>query len=175
MKKKTRYIKRFLWDILLYSLLGCFSYFLLVRYVEIPEQHQDKLMTFQAFSAIILLFNGVGLSVRYITEKLLMYYQLYLKNHKALFIALAIAALLLFVSNYLSLVLAKLLAGLAHPFILKANSGLQALIAVWLVEIIIVGQFMLNRFYRELVKLYKRAEELEESTAQAAIWRYKAS
>lgn len=167
MKKKTRYIKRFLWDILLYSLLGCFSYFLLVRYVEIPEQHQDKLMTFQAFSAIILLFNGVGLSVRYITEKLLMYYQLYLKNHKALFIALAIAALLLFVSNYLSLVLAKLLAGLAHPFILKVNSGLQALIAVWLVEIIIVGQFMLNRFYRELVKLYKRAEELEESTAQA--------
>lgn len=160
-------MKRFLWDILLYSILGCFSYFLLVHYAEIPERHQDKLMTFQTFSAILLLFNGVGLSVRYITLKLLMYYQLYLKSHKALFIALAVAALLLFASNYLSLVLAKLLAGLAHPFQLKVSGGLQALIAVWLVEIIIVGQFMLNRFYRELVSLYKHAEELEESTAQA--------
>ena len=41
------------------------------------------------------------------------------------------------------------------------------MLAVWFVELIIVGQFMLNRFYVDLVKLYKRAEELEEKTAQA--------
>lgn len=167
MKKETRYIKRYLWDILLYSLLGCFSYFLLILYIDIPEQHHDRLMTFQAFAAIILLFNGVGLSVRYITEKLMRYYQLFLKNHKALFIALTVASILLFISNYLSLVMAKLLAGMAHPFILKENSGLYSMLAAWLIEIIIVGQFMLNRFYRDLVKLYKRNKELEESNAQA--------
>ena len=41
------------------------------------------------------------------------------------------------------------------------------MLTVWFIELIIVGQFMLNRFYVDLVKLYKRAEELEEKTAQA--------
>lgn len=64
-KQIQNHEKKLLWDILLYSILGCFSYFLLVHYAEIPERHQDKLMTSQTFSAILLLFNGVGLSVRY--------------------------------------------------------------------------------------------------------------
>jgi len=43
----------------------------------------------------------------------------------------------------------------------------SAILLVWLVELVIVGQFILNRFYVDVVRLYKRAEELEESTAEA--------
>ena len=75
MKNRLKDIKRYLWDVLLFSGIGCFSYFLLVYYADIPSQYQDRLMTFQAFSAVVVLFNGVGLSVKYINEKLMMYYR----------------------------------------------------------------------------------------------------
>ena len=166
MKSRLKDIKRYLWDVLLFSGIGCFSYFLLVYYADIPSQYQDRLMTFQAFSAVVVLFNGVGLSVKYINEKLMMYYQFFLKNHRMLSIGLITAAIILFISNYLLLVSTKLLIESPHPFMLK-DKGLYVMLTVWFIELIIVGQFMLNRFYVDLVKLYKRAEELEEKTAQA--------
>jgi len=166
MKNRLKDIKRYLWDVLLFSGIGCFSYFLLVYYADIPSQYQDRLMTFQAFSAVVVLFNGVGLSVKYINEKLMMYYQFFLKNHRMLSIGLITAAIILFISNYLLLVSTKLLIESPHPFMLK-DKGLYVMLTVWFIELIIVGQFMLNRFYVDLVKLYKRAEELEEKTAQA--------
>ena len=49
MKNRLKDIKRYLWDVLLFSGIGCFSYFLLVYYADIPSQYQDRLMTFQAF------------------------------------------------------------------------------------------------------------------------------
>ncbi|WP_270711805.1 histidine kinase [Phocaeicola coprophilus] len=166
MKRKLKNIKRYLWDVFLFSGIGCFSYFLLVYYADIPSQYQDRLMTFQAFAAVVVLFNGVGLSVKYINERLMMYYQYFLKNHRMLSVGLITAAIILFISNYLLLISTKLLIDSPHPFILK-DKGLYVMLAVWFVELIIVGQFMLNRFYVDLVKLYKRAEELEEKTAQA--------
>jgi len=83
MKNRLKDIKRYLWDVLLFSGIGCFSYFLLVYYADIPSQYQDRLMTFQAFSAVVVLFNGVGLSVKYINEKLIMYYQFFLNLKSA--------------------------------------------------------------------------------------------
>lgn len=53
MKSRLKDIKRYLWDVLLFSGIGCFSYFLLVYYADIPSQYQDRLMTFQAFSVAV--------------------------------------------------------------------------------------------------------------------------
>ena len=100
---KLKYIKRYLWDILLFSGMGCFSNLLLVYYADIPPRYQTRLMTFQAFLAVIILFNGVGLSVKYINEKLSMYYQYFLKNRRMLSVGLITAAIILFGSNYLLL------------------------------------------------------------------------
>ena len=52
--------RQYLGDILLYSGLGCFSYFFLVRFADIPLRYQDRLLTPEAFVAVMLLFNGVG-------------------------------------------------------------------------------------------------------------------
>ena len=70
MKRKLKNIKRYLWDVFLFSGIGCFSYFLLVYYADIPSQSQYRLMTFQAFAAVVVLFNGVGLSLKYINQRL---------------------------------------------------------------------------------------------------------
>lgn len=160
------YTNRYLWDVLLYSCLGCFSYFALVHYADIPLRHQDKLITFEAFLSVIVVFCGVGLSMRYIHRKLMSYYAYFLKNRRILFVGLLAAAVLLLASNWLLLVSAKSIVGVQHPFSFQRN-GLFMILGVWLVELIIVGQFMLNRFYADLVRLYRRAEELEETTAQA--------
>jgi hypothetical protein len=117
MKRKLKNIKRYLWDVFLFSGIGCFSYFLLVYYADIPSQYQDRLMTFQAFAAVVVLFNGVGLSVKYINERLMMYYQYFLKNHRMLSVGLITAAIILFISNYLLLISTKLLIVHHQPYI----------------------------------------------------------
>lgn len=160
-----KYRNRYWWDMLLYSCMGCFSYFLLVHYADIPVRHQDRLLNVQAFLAVVIIFNGIGLSVRYINERLMMYYQHFLKNHRLLSIGLAMAAVILFISNYLLLAFTKLLVDHPHPFLLK-NNGLYVILGIWLIELIIVGLFMLNRFYADVVRLYQREKELEENAAQ---------
>ena len=97
------------------------------RLKDIKRYYQDRLMTFQAFSAVVVLFNGVGLSVKYINEKLMMYYQFFLKNHRMLSIGLITAAIILFISNYLLLVSTKLLIESPHPFMLK-DKGLYSVV-----------------------------------------------
>lgn len=166
MKERLKSWKHDWWIPLLYSGMGCFSYLLLVYFADIPSRYQDRLMTFQAFAAVVILFNGVGFSVKQITQKLSTYYSYFLKSRRMLSFGLVIAALTLFGSNYLLLISTKVLAGLPHPFLLK-DKGLYVMLGVWFIELIIVGQFMLNRFYVDLVKLYKRTKELEEKSAQA--------
>ena len=104
MKRKTEKHQAVFMGCILFSGIGCFSYFLLVYYADIPSQYQDRLMTFQAFAAVVVLFNGVGLSVKYINERLMMYYQYFLKNHRMLSVGLITAAIILFISNYLLLI-----------------------------------------------------------------------
>ena len=58
--------RQYLGDILLYSGLG----FFLVRFADIPLRYQDRLLTPEAFVAVMLLFNGVGLGMRYIQLRL---------------------------------------------------------------------------------------------------------
>jgi sensor histidine kinase YesM len=166
MKQGMNSVNRYLWDVLLYACMGCFSYFFLVHYADIPVRLQDRLMTFHTFLAVIVSFCGVGLSMRYINERLLTYYPYFLRNKRMLSAGLIAAAVILLLSNYLLLVSVKALAGVASPFHLQ-RSGLTVILLVWLVELVIVGQFILNRFYADVVRLYKRAEELEESTAEA--------
>lgn len=160
-----KYRNRIWWEWLLYSCMGCFSYFLLVHYTDIPVRHQDRLLSFQAFFAVVIAFNGIGLIVHYINEKLMMYYQHFLRNHRLLSVALLLAAIILFISNYLLLSFTKILIDLPHPFYVQ-NNGLYVILGIWFVELIIVGQFMLNRFYSDLVRLYKCEKELQESAAQ---------
>ena len=164
--KRMKDMNRYLSDLLLYSCLGCFSYFLLVHFADIPARLQDRLMMFEAFAAVIILFCGVGLTIRWINRKMVVYYHYFLKHHRMLSVGLLFSALILFMSNYLLLVSTKALMDLPEPFSLQRR-GFLVIIGVCLIELFIVGQSMLNRFYADLVRLYKHAEELEESTVKA--------
>ena len=57
-------------NVLLFSGLGCFSLFFLVRYADIPLKSQDVCMTPKAYLAVSIIFTGVGLSLLYLSRKI---------------------------------------------------------------------------------------------------------
>lgn len=155
-----------MWNILLYSALGCFSLFFLVHYTDIPLQHQQKLMTIQVITATILLFNGIGLSLKYVDNWLVRTYPSFIRDRKMLVIFLIVSGIFLFLTNYSVMVAIKLLIGSPHPFLI-ASKGFRLLIIILLVELVITGQMMVSQFYKNLIEMFQHTKELEESAINA--------
>ena len=83
-----------------------------------------------------------------------------------LLLFLAVTAIALLGSNYLLSVSAKIIIGSPFPFRMNGK-GISWLTGIWLVELLIVSQFMINQFYKNLITLYKRSKELEENNLRA--------
>lgn len=158
--------RQYLGDILLYSGLGCFSYFFLVRFADIPLRYQDRLLTPEAFVAVMLLFNGVGLGMRYIQLRLRRSYPTFLGSRRQMVLFFVLSGAFLFLLNYLLLVSVKLLLDMPHPFQL-VYKGTRLLLITWLTELVIVSQSVSNRFYKDLLAAYRRTRQLEETALRA--------
>lgn len=161
---KNRY--SWMWNILLYSALGCFSLFFLVNYADIPIQHQERLMTVKAFASAIFLYNGIGLSLKYVDNWLTRTYPSFIRDRKMLVVFFIVSAFFLLVTNYALLVVIKFLIGSAHPFIVTAK-GIRLLVIILLVELFIIGQMMVGQFYKNLTEMYRHTKDLEESAVRA--------
>lgn len=61
---------KYLSDLLLYSFLGCISYFILIKFSNVSIRLNEGVMQMQVFIAFLFLFNGVGMSIRYATERM---------------------------------------------------------------------------------------------------------
>lgn len=61
---------KYLSDLLLYSFLGCISYFILIKFSNVSIRLNEGVMQLQVFIAFLFLFNGVGMSIRYATERM---------------------------------------------------------------------------------------------------------
>lgn len=158
--------RQYLGDILLYSGLGCFSYFFLVRFADIPLRYQDRLLTPEAFVAVMLLFNGVGLGMHYIQLRLRRSYPTFLGSRRQMVLFFVLSGAFLFLLNYLLLVSVKLLLDMPHPFQL-VYKGTRLLLITWLTELVIVSQSVSNRFYKDLLVVYRRTRQLEETALRA--------
>ena len=134
--------RQYLWDILLYSGLGCFSYFFLVRFADIPLRYQNRLLTPEAFVAVMLLFNGVGLGMRYILLRLRRSYPTFLDSRRQMVLFFVLSGALVY-------------------------KGTRLLLITWLTELVIVSQSVSNRFYKDLLVAYRRTRQLEETALQA--------
>lgn len=163
---KNQMGKHYWKDALLFSLLGCFSFFFIAFYTDIPLRYQDNLLTLQTFIAVIISFSGVGLGMRYVNVKLREMFPTFLKNRRVVFFFFLLAAVFLFFLNYFLLVAAKILIGLPHPFTL-AFRGTLLLTLIGLIELMVVSLFMVNEFYKSVIELYRHSKELEETNMQS--------
>ncbi len=151
---------------LLFSVLGCFSYFFMVGYTDIPHHYDPSLLSLGGFVIAVLVFNILGHLLFYVNEKVGIKAFPFPGNrlHIALYIVLIGALFLLL--NYLMLVCVKWMAGLPDPFLLQID-GVRMMLIVWVVQLIMVGLIIMNSFYRQLAGLYKKASALEDSAAKA--------
>lgn len=157
---------KYLGDLLLYSFLGCISYFILVKFSNISLRLQEGIIQVQVFAAFLFLFNGVGMSIRYTTERLKARSSYRQKNRRWFAWSVVVAALCMLLINYGLMVTAKLMIGLPHPFRTQ-RGGLNMLLLVWLIEMVIIALSMSNHFYKDLAGLYKKAKDLEQANLQA--------
>lgn len=153
-------------EILLFSCLGCFSLFFFINSKEIPLRYQETFTTSQAYLAVIILFNGVGLSMMYIDRSIRSAYTRIVSSRRKMTEFMIIYAVMLFAVNYLLLVSIKFIINSPNPFRM-ASHGFRNLIIVWMIELVVFGLLMVNNFYRSLVSLYKKNAELEESAMKA--------
>lgn len=152
-------------EILLFSCLGCFSLYIMINSSEIPARYQDMLTTTQAYLAVIILFNGIGLSLMYMNRSIRNAYDSLVSSRRRMVSFIILSAVLLFAVNYLILVIIKLIINSDNPFGL-AWHGFRNIFIVWMIEMTVFGLLMATSFYRSLVSLYKRTAELEESAVR---------
>lgn len=155
MMKYRNQIGNGFFNVLLFSGLGCFSLFFLVRYTDIPLNSQDLLMTPKVYLAVSIIFTGVGLSLLYLSRKIRNAHPSLFRNRKKLILSSAMTAVILFASNYLLLVTVKWIVGTEHPFGLQWH-GVRMLVITWMIELLVSGLLMINNFYRQIILLYER-------------------
>lgn len=153
-------------NVLLFSGLGCLSYLFLVLYADIPESNQSILTTPETVFSVIVIFNILGISIMYISNRIHNAHPAFLKNRKKLVVYFIVIALLLLALNYLFLAAIKWTVDLPNPFKIYW-SGIRKLWVIWLIELILISQIMVNSFYRQLIRLLKKNTELEESAIKA--------
>lgn len=162
MRQKYNY----LFNGMLFSGLACFSYLFLVLYSDFTPQHLEVLISFKSFILIFAAFNLVGFGVLMI-HKWQRRSSLFLVKRKArLIIDCILTAIILFLMNYLVWSIFKAIFEVPQPFTLK-GPGLRIIALVWLVEMIITNLTLTINFYRQLVLLHERTEQIEENSIRA--------
>ncbi|EYA37867.1 sensor histidine kinase [Bacteroides fragilis] len=162
MRQKCNY----LFNGLLFSGLACFSYLFLVLYSDFTPQHLEVLISFKSFILILAAFNLVGFGVLMIHNWQKRSFQFLVKRKERLIIDCILTAIILFLMNYLVWSVVKAIFEVPEPFTLK-GPGLRMISLVWLVEMVITNLTLTINFYRQLVLLHERAEQIEENSIKA--------
>ena len=151
---------------LLFSGLAFFSYLFLLLYSDFTPQHLEVLISFKSFILILAAFNLVGFGVLMIHNWQKRSFQFLVKRKERLIIDCILTAIILFLMNYLVLSIVKAIFEVPAPFTLK-GSGLRMIALVWLVEMVITNLTLTINFYRQLVLLHERTEQVEENSIKA--------
>ena len=152
-------------EVIFFSALGCFSLYFIAEYSNFSDPNQELVFNFKNCLASALVFNGMGLSLVCINQKIRRDQQLYLRKYWQVALFFIVTAIIIMVLNYVLIVAAEGILNMSKPFCI-GETGLKALFIIWLIELVIVCQFIVTNFYRNLINLYKRTIKLEESEAK---------
>lgn len=150
----------------LFSGLGVFSFLLLINYATFPDKVADIFHSIGTLVFFILTFNVLGYATMRLSTWMDNQYALNLHRRWKLISIYIVVMGMFFLLNYGLLVAAKLLAGVAHPFMFP-NGGWRILITVWLVELVILGLLLANRSMRNTLKLQQEAAALQKENNTA--------
>lgn len=150
----------------IFSGLALFSYFLLIKFTDIPQNSNVDWFAFQTLAFFIFAFNILGFTIINANAWINRHSPLFFIKRPRVVMHFGIIAGLLFIVNYGLVVLAKFLAGSSHILILRAE-GLRIFFVVWFVELIVVSLLVANETFSYTLRLYKQASQLSEESNKA--------
>lgn len=151
---------------LLFAGLGVFSYFLLVNLGQFSAEATEKLTSPIAYLFVMGVFTLLGVTIIQLSRWAESVTFLYALHKVRLSITYPLVAFILLAINYAILVVAKLLIGTDNPLVFQ-NGGYRILIAVWLIELVVVGLMLANRSARKSIELQKEAARLQQENDSA--------
>lgn len=150
----------------IFSGLALFSYFLLIKFTDIPQNTNVNWLSFQALAFFIFAFNILGFTILHANAWINKRSPLFFIKRPRVVMHFGIIAGLLFIVNYGLVILAKFLASSPNLLILKAE-GLKIFFVVWFVELIVVSLLVANETFSYTLRLYKQASQLTEESNKA--------
>ena len=150
----------------LFSGLACFSYYSVVFFAGIEPRYQHKLFSLLPLFMILLSFNIIGFLAVWIRNNVRSFMHNPIRRKKESIIAGVLAAIGLFIINYLTLSITKFMLNAPHPFHFN-EIGWIVLFWIWLIEIVVVTLIMMVSSYKQLAELHEKTARLEESSIKA--------
>lgn len=151
---------------ILFSGLGIFSYLLLVNYTNLPDSVMESLYTLRAVVFFVMALNILGYFTMWLGGWIHRQYPFYIARRWKITVFYGGVSLLLLALNYGMLVVAKLMVGANHAYTFP-NGGIRVLIMVWLVELVILGLLVVNRFMHNTLELQQKAADLQKENTTA--------
>ena len=152
--------------VLLFSGLGLFSYLLLVNYTDIPEQIAESSNSIGIIITYLLSFNILGYVMMKLSYWISKQYSRNIKSSWKIVGIYTSVILMLLLLNYGLLVSVKWVADVSHPFLFP-NHSIRVFIAVWLVELVVLGLLLVNRSMQDSLKYQQQVAELKEESDKA--------
>ncbi|MGN1210624.1 MAG: sensor histidine kinase [Candidatus Cryptobacteroides sp.] len=153
-------------NMMIFSGLGCFSYYLIINYTDFSPELTGILYSSGAVVYTIIAFNLFGFLTLFLSQWVNRRYVRKSAGKRKTIAAHVFAAAMFLIVNYSILVLAKLLSGV-EPIWTFSNSGWHLLIMVWLAEMLIIELMISNRASSENQKLKHETSELQLENAHA--------
>ena len=152
---------------LILSLLGCFALFVITKNAEIPDRRVEEVLgNGFYYLAVILTFNIIGFAMTWLGSRIKVLPEAGMRFRTSIILYIISTMAIFFVINYIMLVSTKIIARIDEPFQLSSFE-ISAVISLWIIELIIIGQHYFNRFYSKMLELNAKTSELEEKNLRA--------
>ena len=151
--------------VIIFSAMGAVSYFLLQNYLGAAY---ERITSLGAAATVVCIFNLFGFTLLKVKEIMIRHYPEFYVSQWKLVVFYTVTALVLLLLNYAVFTLVKCLAGFAN-FLEIGMNGIRIIITLWLLELLVVGLFMVNHSLHVSVRFYKEKENLKFMADRARI------
>jgi sensor histidine kinase YesM len=164
-----RFIKKKFYNIynaLLFTGLGAFSYFLIVNLNGEIYDGRFDLYSLKAILPIAFFFNVIGFIVIRVNKYFIRNSSNFISKKKKLIWHFFLVSALLLMLNFSLLFFLRTMIGMEHVFSPKPR-GVGLITLIWLIELLVVSLVLVNNSFRNTLKLYKEKADLQESSTKA--------
>lgn len=164
MKSKKNSISKYWLPAALFSLLGIFPAVLLRNHTDLQMSSYTEYIG--VIIGSVVTFNIFGFSVLISIDWLFRHYPIYYIKQNRLWWHYGLVACLLFVINYATIVMMRILSPVQYPLRLDSQT-FTLILYIWFVEIIIVSLLLSVRSMQYTMSLIKEKRRLEEESMEA--------